>query len=212
MDDEKITLDVKAFKTLASDSRIGILKSLDKRRKTLTELSKQFGLSASTVKEHMEKLTKAELVRMVDDGHKWKYYELTRKGRQILHPGTGKIWVMLVLALFGLSYAFWDVFRLFPRQQLYAATNTLSRGEDTLMKATEEVADGMTAAPGSGMEAIPEVAGEAGAQALPPVAEVIQTAPAQALPLYHILGIALFALVLGLTIAMLYYRRREMKL
>lgn len=84
--EDKITLDKESFKSLASGTRISILKSLDVRRKTLTELSKQLSMSPSTVKEHMENLCNADLTVQVDDGHKWKYYELTNKGKK--HPAS----------------------------------------------------------------------------------------------------------------------------
>ena len=102
MVDEKITLDRKTFKILASETRVSILKSLDARRKMLTELSKELKMSPSTVKEHMDSLRKAELVVLKDDGHKWKYYELTRHGKNILHPGDMKVWV--ILSLSGLAF------------------------------------------------------------------------------------------------------------
>ena len=99
-DEEKITLDKQTFKTLASDTRIGILKSLNVRRKTLTELAKESGMSVSTIKEHLDNLAGAELIKQVDDGHKWKYYELTRKGRGVLNPEQKKVWILLSISLF----------------------------------------------------------------------------------------------------------------
>ncbi|UCC91990.1 MAG: helix-turn-helix transcriptional regulator [Candidatus Aenigmatarchaeota archaeon] len=69
MTEEKITLDKEVFKTLASGTRVDILKSLDVRRKTLSELSKQFGMSVSTVKEHLENLVSVGLIEQMDEGH-----------------------------------------------------------------------------------------------------------------------------------------------
>ena len=109
MDDGKITLDRKTFKTLASDTRVGILKSLGRRRKMLTEISREFGMSPSTIKEHLDNLKRAELVVMKDDGHKWKYYELTGKGKDVLNPGETRIWIILtlsVLAMIATAYDF----------------------------------------------------------------------------------------------------------
>ncbi|NIO21828.1 MAG: ArsR family transcriptional regulator [Candidatus Aenigmarchaeota archaeon] len=115
MTEEKITLDKEVFRTLASGTRVDILKSLDRRRKTLTELSKQFGMSVSTVKEHLDNLVKVGLIEQKDEGHKWKYYELTGKGKDILHPENKKIWILLsisALAMIGIGY---DLFRNFYR-------------------------------------------------------------------------------------------------
>ena len=106
-DDEKIILDKSAFKALASDTRVSILKELDKRRKTLTELSETLNLAVATVKEHVEQLSKSGLVSMKDEGRKWKYYDLTEKGKAILYPERKKIWVLLVSFLFMLSLSFY---------------------------------------------------------------------------------------------------------
>lgn len=60
-----------------------ILESLVVHKRTLTDLSRQLGLSPSTVKQHLEELRTLGLVRFVDDIHlnRFKYYETT--------PGTG---------------------------------------------------------------------------------------------------------------------------
>ncbi len=83
----KITLDAETFKALASATRLTVLKALDERRKTLTELSRDMDLNKATVHEHLQLLTAAGLIRKRDDeGRKWIYYELTWTGERILHP------------------------------------------------------------------------------------------------------------------------------
>jgi DNA-binding transcriptional ArsR family regulator len=82
----KITLDQESFRALASDVRVEILKRLDARRETVTDLSNLLGLSKPTLLEHLEKLQSARLVKRIDEGRKWIYYELSSKGRKILHP------------------------------------------------------------------------------------------------------------------------------
>lgn len=82
----KITLDQESFRALASDVRVEILKRLDARRETVTDLSNLMGLSKPTLLEHLEKLQSAGLVKRIDEGRKWIYYELSPKGRKILHP------------------------------------------------------------------------------------------------------------------------------
>ena len=82
----KIIIDRKALFALASETRIEILKKLDSRRMTLTELSKSLNMSKTSIKEHLDKLVEAGIIRKVDEGRKWIYYELTEKGRKILHP------------------------------------------------------------------------------------------------------------------------------
>ncbi len=90
-----ITLDQESFKALASEVRVDILKRLDARRETVTDLSGLLGLSKPTLLEHLEKLQAAGLVKRVDEGRKWIYYELSGKGRKLLHPER----VAIVLAL-----------------------------------------------------------------------------------------------------------------
>ncbi|RLG13288.1 MAG: hypothetical protein DRN71_05135, partial [Candidatus Nanohalarchaeota archaeon] len=103
--DEKITLDRKTFKALAQGTRITILKELGKRRKTQTELAKQLNLSNSTIKEHLVNLGEVDLVKQIDEGYKWKYYELTKKGKNIIYPHETKIWISLILAILALTIA-----------------------------------------------------------------------------------------------------------
>ncbi len=91
----RITLDQESFKALASEVRVDILKKLDERRQTVTDLSNLLGLSKPTLLEHLEKLQAAVLVKRVDEGRKWIYYELSDKGRKVLHPER----VSIVLAL-----------------------------------------------------------------------------------------------------------------
>ncbi len=90
-----ITLDQESFKALASEVRVDILKKLDERRQTVTDLSGLLNLSKPTLLEHLEKLQAAELVKRVDEGRKWIYYELSAKGKKLLHPEK----VAIVLAL-----------------------------------------------------------------------------------------------------------------
>jgi len=98
MEEAQIVLDRQSFEALAADTRVKILKLLVQRRKTLSELSKELKMSVSGVKEHLETLEKAGLVEKIDDGHKWKYYELTDKGAAIVAPKPS-MRIMLLLSL-----------------------------------------------------------------------------------------------------------------
>lgn len=91
----QILLDKNSFKALSAETRVNILKELNKRRKTLTELSASIGLGASTIKEHLQILEEAELIVQVDEGRKWKYYELTKKGKTVLEPQETRIIITL---------------------------------------------------------------------------------------------------------------------
>src|SRR3972149_4522061 len=94
-----ITLDQESFKALASGVRVGILKKLDERRATVTDLSSLLDLSKPTLLEHLEKLQAAGLVKRMDEGRKWIYYELTGKGHKILHPERVTIVLSLCLSV-----------------------------------------------------------------------------------------------------------------
>ena len=108
----KITLDRKILFLLSSETRIEILKKLDERRMTLSELSKALGLSKTTVKEHLNKLLEAGLVERVEEGRKWIYYELTPEGKRLLHPE--KVSVKLVIStIAAVSSMILGVFELF---------------------------------------------------------------------------------------------------
>ncbi|OYT56831.1 MAG: hypothetical protein B6U68_02685 [Candidatus Aenigmarchaeota archaeon ex4484_14] len=98
MPEEKITLDKKTFRALSVDTRVKIVKSLLARRKTLSELKDELGMSPSTVKEHLDTLINAGLVKRIDDKHKWKYYEITKKGEKIVGSKETKVWIILALA------------------------------------------------------------------------------------------------------------------
>ncbi len=79
-------IDRKTLKALAADTRLDILKSLGKRRKTPSELSKELNLAPSTVVEHLNRLEEAELIIREETGHKWIYYNLTKKGSALVKP------------------------------------------------------------------------------------------------------------------------------
>lgn len=105
MDGDKITLDRDTFKALAVDTRVKILKILDDRQHTLTDLAEELEMAPSTIKEHLDTLVAAGLIRQVDKGMKWKYYKLTMKGKQIVNPYEKKVWIILAssIAMLGAS-------------------------------------------------------------------------------------------------------------
>ena len=184
MEDEKITLDRDSFRALASDTRVAILKSLDKRRKMLTELSKQLDMSPSTVKEHMENLTKAGLVVMIDDGHKWKYYELTNKGRNVLHPEDSRIWILLSISILAVLISAGDMVRLALQSQPMQALASKAESLDAIR------------APAAG--------GQAASESLP----VLQTGTEAAMqvPYFHIAIMIIFG---ALALASVFYIVRK---
>ncbi|MFH1750322.1 MAG: winged helix-turn-helix domain-containing protein [Candidatus Micrarchaeota archaeon] len=72
------------FKTLSSETRVEMLYALQERRKTLSELAMQAGISLPGAKQHLSMLETKGLIRKLDEGRKWKYYELTDQGKSII--------------------------------------------------------------------------------------------------------------------------------
>ena len=83
---EKIALDRGAIAALSSDVRVAILKALDTRPMTMSELADRLGLARSPIHGHLSVLADADLVHH-ENARKWRDYTLTEKGRRILHPG-----------------------------------------------------------------------------------------------------------------------------
>jgi DNA-binding transcriptional ArsR family regulator len=83
---EDVTLDRDDIVALASDARVAILKTLDSRPMTVSELADGFGLARSTVHQHLTVLTDADLVTH-ESTRKWREYTLTKRARRLLHPG-----------------------------------------------------------------------------------------------------------------------------
>ena len=148
----QLILDEKSFKALSADSRINILKNLGERRKTLTELSQRLQLGSSTVKEHCDILVSAELIKQVDEGRKWKYYELTSKGKQLTQPNLfDEVKVLIVLCLSTLvvgGFVFFVLMNLTIMQGASMATsaNDYSGGGQVLKSAAAPVAETLTTA------------------------------------------------------------------
>ena len=92
---EKITLDKDIFDALASEIRIEILKKLDERAKTVSELSRETQFYKSAVHRNILRLVESGLVERKCGFNKWVYYCLTEKGKKILHPQKIEITIVL---------------------------------------------------------------------------------------------------------------------
>lgn len=90
-----VPLDASLMKVLASDTRLDLLRLLKQRRMTLSEMARALGLQKATVLEHLGRLTGSGLVRRRDDERLWVYYELTRRGANLLHPGRARIYLLV---------------------------------------------------------------------------------------------------------------------
>ena len=112
--DSGITLDRATFKALAADTLISILKALSRRRMTGAELAQATGLSPSTIKEHLDQLESAGLLQQVDEGRKWKYFQLTHKGRTVVSASAphSRVWIVLGMAVLALAYSTWNIMNI----------------------------------------------------------------------------------------------------
>jgi len=106
----KITLDQESFKALASDTRIEILKRLDKSQMTVTDLANDLSVNKSAVYKHLSRLLDAGLVRKLEDNRKWVYYKLSMKGMHLLHPERVQIALMLSAAVLSITLALSQIY------------------------------------------------------------------------------------------------------
>jgi DNA-binding transcriptional ArsR family regulator len=137
--DEDIVINRALLKAIGADSRISILKSLANGRKTQSQLAAELGLSSPTIIEHMEQLCSAGLVDKIDEGRKWKYYELTGTGRKLVAPAGAPVRAMLLLAT-GLLFMAFSWFSMLQAPIADAAIE-LDSGAAPLLGATAEAAN-----------------------------------------------------------------------
>lgn len=125
-EDEKFEVSRKLLKTLTVDTRTDILKSLENRPMTASELSRKLDKHVTTISEHLDLLNKSNLIERVErPGRKWVYYKLTKPGERILHPESYRwVFVLVVtsLSFIGILYAF--SIETYPGQLLYSLTRT----------------------------------------------------------------------------------------
>jgi len=99
------------MKLLFSKTKIEILKKLNERDYTVSELSKILGKSKSTISEHLNALYKMGLVDK-ESHSKWVYYKITNKGKKVLEKLEALILMVgSIFALIGMwvYYAFKQV-------------------------------------------------------------------------------------------------------
>lgn len=97
MQSDKLELDGQTLEVLASNTRRDLLKALDKRRKTLTELSNETGIKKPAVLNHLALLIEVGLVFKGESTNKFIYYELSEKGKG-LTKSNNRTKIMVLLA------------------------------------------------------------------------------------------------------------------
>jgi DNA-binding transcriptional ArsR family regulator len=132
----KVTLDRDAFKALASDTRLDILRVLDGKKMSLKDISSVTKLNKATLHEHLSKLYEAGLVKRNErEGHKWVYYNLSWKGKSLLHPENTRIVVLFSATFSALFFGVVGMYH-FVREQLLSIQNN-----ETLAGGSEKIRD-----------------------------------------------------------------------
>lgn len=119
--EEEFKISKNLLKSLTVDTRVDILKSLENRPMTASELSRSLGKHVTTVSEHLNLLKNSDLIERIErPGRKWIYYKLTRSGKQVLHPRPYKLVFMFSIVIFCIIGA-WGVLSVdaYPNQFLY---------------------------------------------------------------------------------------------
>ncbi len=135
-------IDSKTIKALSADARIRILKMLKENRRIAADIAKEIGLAPSTVNEHLKMMEGAGLISKKDTGHKWIYYELSDKGKNLIAP---KMPVSIILTLsLGIGLMLFGGMNFFAENMLYSGDINA-----TAQSATEKAAEisGQAAAP-----------------------------------------------------------------
>ena len=126
-------IDHATIKAVSAESRKNLLKSLKARKKMPSELSKETGLSPSTVVGHLQSLQTAGLIRRVETGHKWVYYELTDKGSNIVQPKVPMQFALtLLLGIAITAYGFLKYLSFGPLYESMQTLNNTSLTKDLL--------------------------------------------------------------------------------
>ncbi|MFP4654083.1 MAG: winged helix-turn-helix domain-containing protein [Methanohalobium sp.] len=111
---DRVELDKSSFKALASDTRIEIIKNLNKNNMRVTDLAEKMQLSKPTLIEHLKKLEESGLIDKENRGEKWVYYRLTDKSRNLLEPKSDiRIKILLATSVVAFITGFVQLFRYF---------------------------------------------------------------------------------------------------
>ncbi|UCE80461.1 MAG: winged helix-turn-helix transcriptional regulator [Methanobacteriota archaeon] len=106
----RIELDKKSLFALASDTRLEMLKSLQPKRRTVSQLSEELGIDKGAIHRHLKKMEEGGLVKRYED-HGFVYYGLSWKARDLMTPNENTriiivlsaMWIFSVVAVFFLA-------------------------------------------------------------------------------------------------------------
>lgn len=128
-------IDATIMKALNTKTRQDIIRLLQRRPYTASELSRILNKHVTTVAEHLEMLESSGLIHR-NEGRKWIYYNLTPKGSGIFNPG--RTWsLVLSLSILSLFVGAW----LMQPYGQYAASQELTQATKTIDGASGRAAE-----------------------------------------------------------------------
>ena len=144
--EEKILIDKETLKAIAVDTRLNILKLLLKKKYTLSDIAGILELGVSTIKEHLDILLKAGLIKKEDTERKWKYYSLSFKGKRLIEPREIKVlfaFITTLIAAVGMVFVFAKNFLMKGAQTFAAeaprALNVMEAAKGTVVEESAEI-------------------------------------------------------------------------
>lgn len=141
----KVKLNKNAFKALASETRIDILRILDGKKLGLKDISNASNLKKATLHEHLTKLHEVGLIKRKErKGHKWVYYKLSWKGESLLHPDNNRIVLLFSITFITLFFGIIGLFNFIINKLVKSDgsdmfSKTLSEAEDSFNQAGGEI-------------------------------------------------------------------------
>jgi len=137
--EEELKVSKNLLKSITVETRANILKALENRPMTASELSRHLSKHVTTVTEHLDQLHDLNLVERVErPGRKWIYYKLTKTSQNILSPKPFyKLVLTLVVSFLTLAAGVFLIPLQFTTFQTYTASvpasaNSPSLGEKAL--------------------------------------------------------------------------------
>jgi len=103
--EEPVTIvDRDVLKVLSADTRMDIMKMLEEGARTPSFMGKHLNKSDATIIEHLNVMTKAGLVKRIEQpGKKWIFYTLTERGKGIVSSKSRRLIIILSMSLLSLA-------------------------------------------------------------------------------------------------------------
>ncbi len=104
----------KLIKGLSSDIRRNILKKLTTRNKTVSELSRELKAGKSTIFYNISVLKESSLVKKLENGNEFVYYELTDSAKELFDSKEKiKLTILLTSTMIALMGGIVSIYRSF---------------------------------------------------------------------------------------------------